>query len=175
MKKIVDGYFRFLQWMLTGLMMVLVVPVFLQILSRYIDALPRYIWTEELARFAFIWIVMVGSSIAVREGTHFKIDLLPTLPPRLEQWMGVLYIALMLIAASVFVIGGYAFLQFGASQSSELAGLPMVTIFVAWPIAGISWIIFLVEQLHTLLGQSERSQSKPELNQFKQGARDGSV
>lgn len=163
MKKTIDGYFLALKWVLTGLMMVLVVPVFLQVLSRYVDVVPRYIWTEELARFAFIWIVLVGSSIAVREGTHFKIDVLPALSARLEQGMEIVYIALMLIIAVVFVLGGYAFLAFGASQYSELAGLPMVTIFVAWPLAGASWILFLVEQLHNLPGHPE------------QGARDGSV
>jgi TRAP-type C4-dicarboxylate transport system permease small subunit len=32
---------------------VLVVPVSLQIFSRYTTAIPAYIWTEELARFCW--------------------------------------------------------------------------------------------------------------------------
>ena len=155
MKRFNDAYFRFLKRLLTGLMMLLMVPVFLQVLSRYIDVVPRYIWTEEMARFAFIWIVLVGSSIAVREGTHFKIDLFPNLSPRWAGRMDVLYGVLMLIAAAVFVVGGWAFVQFGAIQHSELAGLPMVTIFIAWPLAGVSWILFLVEHLDAHFKQAE--------------------
>ncbi len=163
MKQFTDLYFRFLKRLLTGLMMLLMVPVFLQVLSRYVDVVPRYIWTEEMARFAFIWIVLVGSSIAVREGTHFKIDLFPNISPRLSRRMDVLYIALMLIAAAVFVVGGWAFVAFGAIQHSELAGLPMVTIFIAWPLAGLSWMLFLIERLDTQFKQTD------------QEARDGSV
>ena len=77
MKKILDTYFRFLKVLLTVLMGVLIIPVTVQILSRYVGFVPRYIWTEELARFCFIWIILVGSMIAVRENEHFMVDLLP--------------------------------------------------------------------------------------------------
>jgi TRAP-type C4-dicarboxylate transport system permease small subunit len=30
-----------------------------------------------MARFCFIWVILVGSMIAVRDGTHFTVDLLP--------------------------------------------------------------------------------------------------
>ena len=163
MKRFTDLYFRLLKRLLTGLMMLLMVPVFLQVLSRYVEVVPRYIWTEEMARFAFIWIVMVGSSLAVREGTHFKIDLFPNLSPRWSGRMEVVYVVFMLIAAAVFVVGGWAFVQFGAIQHSELAGLPMVTIFIAWPLAGVSWMLFLVERLDA------------HFKQAGEGVRDGSV
>jgi len=53
---------------LTVLVGFLIIPVTMQIFSRYIDFIPRYVWTEELARFCFIWIIMVGAMIAMREG-----------------------------------------------------------------------------------------------------------
>ena len=36
----------------------LVIPVSLQIFSRYTELIPSYIWTEEMARFMFIWTIM---------------------------------------------------------------------------------------------------------------------
>ena len=56
----------------------MIIPVTLQIVSRYTGFIPRYIWTEEAARFCFIWIILLGATIAVREGTHFEVDVLPT-------------------------------------------------------------------------------------------------
>ena len=56
----------------------MIVPVTLQIFSRFIDFIPRYIWTEEAARFCLIWLIMLGATIAVRDGTHFDVDVLPT-------------------------------------------------------------------------------------------------
>ncbi len=53
----------------------LVIPVSLQIFSRYTELIPSYIWTEEMARFMFIWTIMIGAMIGVRESTHFEVDL----------------------------------------------------------------------------------------------------
>jgi TRAP-type C4-dicarboxylate transport system permease small subunit len=77
MQQLIHGYFRFLQFLLKALVGLLLVPVTLQIASRYTGWIPRYIWTEEAARFLFIWIVLIGASIAVREDTHFRVDVLP--------------------------------------------------------------------------------------------------
>ena len=56
----------------------------LQIVSRYTALVPSYIWTEELARFCLVWSVMLGAMLAVREGTHFTVDVFPRLSPRGE-------------------------------------------------------------------------------------------
>ena len=77
MRKMINGYYRLLRVLLASLMGLLMIPVAIQIFSRYIGLIPRYIWTEEMARFCFIWIILIGSMIAVRDGTHFAVDLLP--------------------------------------------------------------------------------------------------
>ena len=78
MSNFLEHYFKFLKIVLTILMGVLLIPVTMQIVSRYVDIVPRYIWTEELARFCFIWIILVGAMIAMREDEHFTVDLLPS-------------------------------------------------------------------------------------------------
>ena len=45
---------------------ILIVPVTLQIISRYTALIPSWIWTEELSRFLFIWMVMLGAMIGIR-------------------------------------------------------------------------------------------------------------
>ncbi len=69
--------YRALQVLLTALIAVMIIPVTLQIFSRFVDFIPRYIWTEEAARFCLIWLIMLGATIAVRDGTHFDVDVLP--------------------------------------------------------------------------------------------------
>ena len=46
MRKVLNGYYKFLKVALAILMGLLVIPVVLQIISRYIGIIPRYIWTE---------------------------------------------------------------------------------------------------------------------------------
>jgi len=145
-RKILDGYYRLLQVALTLLMTALLVPVTLQILSRYTGLIPRYIWTEEIARFCFIWIVMVGAMIAVRDGTHFDVDVLPKGSPKVEAGLRLFVHLAMLLASLIFVTYGYQFAKFGSIQHSEIAGLPMLSIYIAWPLAGLTWIAFLGEK-----------------------------
>ena len=146
-EKILNGYYRLLQILLTVLMAGLLIPVTMQILSRYTGLIPRYIWTEEIARFCFIWIVMIGAMIAVRDGTHFDVDVLPKLGRRADAALRLFTHIAMLAVALIFVTYGYQFAKFGSIQSSEIAGLPMLTIYIAWPLAGVTWLAFLGEKV----------------------------
>jgi TRAP-type transport system small permease protein len=125
----------------------LVIPVSLQIFSRYTELIPSYIWTEEMARFMFIWTIMIGAMIGVRESTHFEVDLLPQLTPRGEAIARLLGRLGVLVAAYIFVTAGVEFTRFAWKRTSELADLPLWLIHVAWPATGVSWLIFLGEQV----------------------------
>jgi len=124
---------------------ILIVPVTLQVVSRYTALIPSWIWTEELSRFLFIWMIMLGAMIAVREGTHFVVDVLPPLRPRANAFLNIVSALFVLVFALVFIGWGIQFVRFGWDQHSELAELPMVYIFIAWPVAGVTWALFLGE------------------------------
>jgi TRAP-type C4-dicarboxylate transport system permease small subunit len=145
MKTLLHWCHRLLIWLLIGAVAVLVVPVTLQIISRYTALIPSYIWTEELARFMFIWMVMLGAMIGVRESTHFEVDVWPALGARSNALLRIVSHVFVLVFALVFVWWGVEFTRFGWDQLSEIAELPMWTIFIAWPVAGVTWVLFLGE------------------------------
>jgi len=148
MRKFIDVYYTFLKVVLTVLMGVLIVPVTMQIFARYFDFIPRYIWTEELARFCFIWIILVGAMIALRNNEHFTVDLLPAPKTNRGKAISLMIVDLMaFIMAVIFVAWGWPLVKFGLLQTSEMAELPMVLIYMAWPLTGITWILFLAERL----------------------------
>lgn len=144
----IGGLYRGLQVLVTALMALLIVPVVLQVLSRFTSLIPRYIWTEEVARFCFIWIIMLGSMIAVRDDTHFDLEVLPVpKTPRGRALARLIRHAMMLLVALTFVWFGYEFALFGFDQESELSGLNMLAIHIAWPLAGVVYSIFLLEKI----------------------------
>lgn len=140
--------YRILQGVLTALTAFLLVPVCLQIASRFTEVVPRYVWTEEVARFTFIWIIMIGSMLAVRDGTHFDLDVFPA--PRTARGraavQAVKHLA-MLAVALTFAWYGIEFLQLGQEQESDLTGLNMGWVHGAWPVAGAVYLLFLAEKL----------------------------
>ncbi len=146
-RKITAAYAELLSWLLVFSVAILIIPVSLQIFSRYTDVIPSYIWTEEMARFMFLWTVMIGAMIGVRESTHFEVDVLPSMRPRGEAAARLMGRLGVLAMALVFVWAGIEFTKFAWNRTSELAELPLWLIHMAWPVTGATWIAFLGEQI----------------------------
>ena len=142
-----DAYAALLSWLLVISIAVLVFPVSLQIFSRYTELIPSYIWTEELARFVFIWSIMLGAMLGIREGTHFVVDIWPRLPLRGAALLDFVGNLAVLVFALVFVWYGIEFTRFAWGRISELAELPLWLIHVAWPLAGLTWLAFGGERM----------------------------
>jgi TRAP-type C4-dicarboxylate transport system permease small subunit len=146
-RRFTAGFARLLDWLLILTVAVLIVPVTMQIVSRYTELIPSYIWTEELARFVFIWMIMIGSMVGVREMAHFNVDVWSNLTPRREAALNLVTQLATLVFALVFVWSGVEFTRFALNRISELAELPLWVIHVAWPMTGLAWIVFLGEQV----------------------------
>ena len=86
-----------------ALMLTMVGAILLGVFFRYVldSALP---WPEELARFALVWLTMLGAGLVVRYGGHiavrFVVDRLEGLPRRIVDGIGyalvVLFLSLLL-------------------------------------------------------------------------------
>ena len=147
-RRLTAGYARLLTWLLAASVAVLIVPVSLQIFSRYTALIPAYIWTEEMARFLFVWMIMLGAMLGVRESSHFVVDVWPRMGSRPQAALRLVANLFVLVAALAFLWWGIEFTRFALGRLSELAELPLWLIHVAWPLAGASWIAFLGEQLY---------------------------
>jgi len=145
-RKITHWYSRLLSWLLAASVAILIFPVSLQIFSRYTALIPSYIWTEEMARFFFIWSILLGAMVGIREGTHFVVDLWPPLNARAQAAIRLVAAVFVLVFAFVFLWWGIDFTRFAFNRISELAELPLWTIHLPWPLAGATWILFLGEQ-----------------------------
>jgi TRAP-type C4-dicarboxylate transport system permease small subunit len=145
MRRLIEAYHRLLTRLMVATVAILVVPVSLQIVARYTQLIPSYIWTEEMSRFLFIWMIMLGAMIGIREGTHFEVDVWPELGQRANAALRIVSHLFVLVFALVFLYWGIKFVDFGWYQESELAELPMPFIFIAWPLAGATWLLFLGE------------------------------
>ena len=146
-RRISAAYAKLLEFLLAACVGILVVPVTLQIVSRYTPLIPSYIWTEEMARFLFVWTIMIGAMVGVREAQHFEVDVWPDLSRRSEAAVRILARLGILALALVFVTAGLEFTRFAWNRTSELADLPLWLIHVAWPAAGVTWIVFAGEQI----------------------------
>jgi len=70
------------RWLLLVFYSFIVLAIFIEVLRRFVF-LYSSVWGEETARYAFIYLVWIGASTAVRERAHIRIDVITHyLPPR---------------------------------------------------------------------------------------------
>ena len=159
LRRFTAAYSSALSVLLAASVAILIIPVSLQIFSRYTALIPSYIWTEEMARFLFIWMIMIGAMVGIRESTHFDVDVWPQLGPRGTALLKIVSSLFVLVFAMVFVWWGWQFTRFAWNRTSELAELPLWLIHIAWPVTGVSGLLFqgehLINAVRVLAGHDE--------------------
>jgi TRAP-type C4-dicarboxylate transport system permease small subunit len=115
---------------------VLTSAVFVQVVARYLFNQPPT-WTEELARFCQVWIVLLGASICLRKGSHLSVDYLgPLLSRRARTAVAVITGCLIAIYSAVVVIWGVQLLLIGMEQTSPAMQLNMGWVYLVFPVSG---------------------------------------
>ena len=118
----------------------LAIPVAMQVISRYTPLMPTYLWTEELATFIFIWIVMIGSMVAVWDRTHFDVRVLPDAKRPLLKLMQDGFVLILILAfALIFAWYGIEYAEFGSNQKSVMMRANKLITHISVPLAGAVW------------------------------------
>ncbi len=121
------------------IMVVLVLCVVWQVLSRYILASPSTM-TDEIARFLMIWISLLGAAYTVGLQRHLSIDLLAEMLDRKNRLRVGLFINVCIFSFSLLVIfyGGFGLLNkvLSTGQVSPSLRLPIWMVYVVIPLSG---------------------------------------
>lgn len=114
----------------------LTMAVFAQVVARYVFNQPPA-WTEEVARFCQVWIILLASSVCIRKGSHLAVDYLgPSLPPRIRRGLALLTGTLIALYSGVVVIWGIHLMFIGSMQTSPAMQLNMWWVYLVFPLAG---------------------------------------
>jgi len=134
------------EFMTIFLSAILLIVVFYQVLSRYfISFLPTAHWSEELARFVFIWIIAFICGPAYEKCAYVGLDILPSIVS--NKWQKLLRIInnIVVIMFAFFLVNkGWIFAYRTLNQTSPSLGLNMVLIHIALPFVGLNMIFFII-------------------------------
>jgi TRAP-type C4-dicarboxylate transport system permease small subunit len=119
--------------MLVGLVAIITVVTFLQVFTRYVTGDPL-IWTEEAARYLFVWITLIGGAAAVRGNGHFGLDILRRLFPALRVPLGAISMLVVFAFLALLFYTGILETRQAATQLSPGLQVTMHWAFLAIPI-----------------------------------------
>ncbi len=147
-KTLVD---KVLEWVMIVFMIILVVDVLWQVISRYLNRLlvnnfgvqipaELYSFTDELAGFLLIWVALLGAAYVTGKKQHLAIDLLVTkLGDRGKVLLsGIINVLILLFSLSVMIVGGIWLVstRFYLGQLSPSMELPVGIVYLIVPLSG---------------------------------------
>ena len=104
----------------------------LAIVTRYIDGLTPFLWTDELARYSMIWCAFLAASSALKKGQFLRFDLfVNALPERFIRAATLVSDILILIFCFCLLKYGYAVIPISFLQKSSALQLPMFYPYLA--------------------------------------------
>jgi TRAP-type C4-dicarboxylate transport system permease small subunit len=127
--------------MLTGV-------VALQVFSRFVIHAPM-IWSEEVARFLFFWVVLLGAAMSVKDRRHFVIDVIG------NRSSGRPALRLLDILPDVCVLGfsllllaeGLGYAQVGVFRTASNSRVNMALVYSAIPTFAALSVIYAAANL----------------------------
>jgi TRAP-type C4-dicarboxylate transport system permease small subunit len=144
MFKLLDRIEKGLDAILIIMMIVMGGSVVLQVASRYVFNRPTS-WSEELARYLFVWITFLGAAVVIRKRRHVDVTVLTDrLPPGAAK-----FVYLVSDVAVLFMLGALTWAGVGLAimahrQLSAAMDLPMSLAYSAMPVGTGLMFVFLV-------------------------------
>ncbi len=125
---------RWEEYLLFTIIIFMLFVLGVQVFCRYFLSF-SFSWAEQGARIGFVWLTMVGISLAAKHGLHLKVDMLPQfLPQRYGKY--ILLFAEIFTICFGFFMGWLIFktvlLQIRTGQTfSAITWLPTWTMYLA--------------------------------------------
>lgn len=132
---------------LVALMCMAVIVVAMQVVTRYVMKVPLP-WSEELARYMFLWLTWVGASYATKERRHVNIDVIYSKLPQLGKKVCTIVSTLVWIVFLVMMVYLSLRLTLSVHSGGQIAvgsGIPMWVPYASIPV-GLGLMLFRLLQ-----------------------------
>ncbi len=134
---------------LFGILAAMVVIVTMQIITRFVFfySLP---WSEELSRYLFAYLILVGACVGVRENNQISIDIIDNVVlGRAARPLALFQYLVQIVAVCFLFYAAMMLLKVGARQLSPAMGLRMSWVYMCFP---IGFTLILIELLVKFVG-----------------------
>jgi TRAP-type transport system small permease protein len=124
--------------------------VALQVVNRLVLH-QGFIWSEEIARFLFFWVVLLGAAISVRRRRHFVVDVAPAswrAGKRLGHFLFDITPQVCILAFTLFLlIEAIGYTRVGAFRTASNSRVNMAWVYAAIPVFAALAVAYSVSNL----------------------------
>ena len=148
---------RCIEYMLIAIFALLVLDVLWQVFGRYVLG-QSFSFTEEFARFALIWLSILGAAYLSGKREHLTMDFLirKLSPEKKKRRLQIIEMLMFLFALIVMVIGGgnlvYTTLYLG--QVSPAMNVSLGFVYAIVPISGLLMMFYALYNINHYRSQA---------------------
>ena len=129
---------------------IMCISLFLQLFSRFIGK--PLVFTEEISRYSYVWIVFIAMSLAIKTNDHIAIDFFKNkLPGRIQKILNVLINFCSVLFFIYLTFYGIQYVTFTKTSLTPALEIPMMVVTVSLPIgfalSAIRSVIRLIQSL----------------------------
>ncbi len=131
------------------LMSVSTIIIFIQVIMRYIFH-SSLTWSEEFARYCFIWLIFIANSYACKRRAHIKIEAaLKLFPQKVRPYVVIIGELFTIILAVYIFKTGISLVQFQITYNkiSPALGVPMWAVYMALV---VGFGLMLIREIQTV-------------------------
>lgn len=180
MSAVMNGYMRGMdvvnvgvRWVLAAMLAVMTVLIGWQVFARFVvgDSLS---FSEEISRFLMVWLVLLGSAYAARNGRLMKVDILETVVPnRFRPAVLILAGFVSILFYLVLVVFGFMIVSAVSYQMTPATQISMSIPMAALPVGGVFLILNTLYNLCAVaLGKEEVSELDELIEEAKEDSAD---
>jgi TRAP-type C4-dicarboxylate transport system permease small subunit len=134
-------------WVCIALLAGIFVTMVLQVVCRYVLGSPL-VWSEELARYLYIWTCYLGAPIALRRGNHIAITLfVDRLPAKLARGIAVFWHVVAFLFLVELAIQGAILTARSHALIAITIPIPWSLIYLAVPISAVLMLLETAEAI----------------------------
>jgi TRAP-type C4-dicarboxylate transport system permease small subunit len=131
--------------------------IFAQVVMRYVFS-NSLSWSEEVARYVFIWQTWIGASYAVRKKRHLRVEALTDRFHGVSRKVIEIIVLLLWIFFGCFLVfKGYQLTKmiYVRGQISAALGMPMAIAYAAVPAGSFFMTLRLIRQAYNVITDRE--------------------
>ncbi|TGE36133.1 TRAP transporter small permease [Desulfosporosinus fructosivorans] len=136
-----------------GLLFLGVTVIFYGVIMRYVFNDARS-WVDEVSQYMIIWGTLIGTSVALRNNHHIKVDMLFEKFPNKVKYLVTLFAHAVGVSFGIFLIyygGGLVKFTYISGQLSTDVGIPLFKVYSILPLMGFLLTLrFLVKLYETI-------------------------
>lgn len=156
---LLSGLRRLIEDFLIVVFIIMIMAVLVQVTGRFVPSL-SFAGTEEVANYAQLWLVLVGSGVAMRYGRHVAVDFLVTqLPIPLARFLNILIALGCLWFLAVVFVGALPLVDMGFFERSPATQIPMWTMYLSLNVGavyfGLELVMWIVQRWDDPYGKNQ--------------------